>query len=108
MTQRHGESLEASGNISSQASSRAMPILSGTRPMSHRAAGGQLKPAVPHLVAHSAVFDVFYAGEKMHDLRSAKNDWQLLRLFGSGDDRFQVPPFLEGDTVHGVDPKFFV
>jgi hypothetical protein len=39
---------------------------------------------------------------------SAKNDWQLLRLFGSGDDRFQVPPFLEGDTVHGVDPKFFV
>jgi hypothetical protein len=40
------------------------------------------------------VFDVCDAGEKMHDLRSAENDRQLLGLFGSGD-----PPFLEGDIV---------
>jgi hypothetical protein len=45
------------------------------------------------------VFDVFNAAEKMQHLRSAKNDRQLLGLFGSGDARFQVPPFLEGDIV---------
>src|SRR6516225_1941951 len=31
------------------------------------------------------VFDVFNAAEKMQHLRSAKNDRQLLGLFGSGD-----------------------
>ena len=45
------------------------------------------------------VFDVFNAAEKMQHLRSAKNDRQLLGLFGSGDARFKVPPFLEGDIV---------
>jgi hypothetical protein len=45
------------------------------------------------------VFDVFDAAEKMENLRSAKNDRQLLGLFGSGNTRFQVPASLEGKIV---------
>jgi hypothetical protein len=45
------------------------------------------------------VFDVFDAAEKMENLRSAKNDRQLLGLFGSGNARFQVPASLEGNIV---------
>jgi len=45
------------------------------------------------------VFDVFNAAEKMQRFCSAENDRQLLGLLGSGDARFQVPPFLEGDIV---------
>ena len=45
------------------------------------------------------VFDVFDAAEKMANLRSAENDWQLLGLPRSGDARFQVSASPEGNIV---------